>query len=113
MTERDGAGPRTECFIYQLVPGQGWAYDEYHANVWPEVLRALRASGITDYSIYRRGDLVVSVWTRDPSAPPPDLPPEVQQKVTEWRQLMAPLFVAAADVDGQPLQAKRIFSLFP
>ena len=113
MTLPNGSGLRTECFIYELVPGQGHAYDQYHANVWPEVLHALRASGITDYSIYRRGNLVISVRTRDPSTPPPQLPPEVEQKVADWGRTMAPLFVSAADADGQPLYAERIFSLDP
>ena len=102
---------RTECFIYQLVPGQGPLYDEYHANVWPEVLESLHASGISDYSIYRRGDLVISVWTRDTAAPEPDLSPEIQQRVYEWDVLMEPLFVAYQDQHGQPLFATRVFRL--
>lgn len=101
----------TECFIYQLVPGQGPLYDRYHADVWPEVLESLHAAGITDYSIYRRGDLVVSVWTRDLDAPDPDLSPAIRQKVDEWDTLMEPLFIAYEDENGNPLFAERIFRL--
>lgn len=107
----DGPDLRTECYIYQLVPGQGPLYDEYHAAVWPEVLESLHASGITDYSIYRRGDLVISVWTRDLAAPEPHLSPEVRQKVQDWDALMDPLFVAYQDQHGQPLYAEPIFRL--
>lgn len=102
---------RTECFIYQLVPGQGPLYDRYHANVWSEVLESLSAAGITDYSIYRRGDLVVSVWTRYPDAPQPDLSPEIRQKVDEWNTLMKPLFVSYQDENAHPLFAERVFRL--
>lgn len=102
---------RTECYIYQLVPGQGPLYDEYHGEVWPEVLESLHAAGISDYSIYRRGDLVISVWTRDLAAPEPNLSPQVRQKVREWDALMDPLFVTYQDQHGQPLYAERIFRL--
>lgn len=102
---------RTECFIYQLVPGQGPRYDSYHRDVWPEVLQSLRESGITDYSIYRRGDLVISVWTRDVAAPEPVLAPEVRQRVAEWNALTDAMLVAYQDQDGQPLFADRVFRL--
>ena len=102
---------RTECYIYRLVPGQGPLYDRYHADVWPEVRESLRASGITDYSIYRRGDLVISVWTRDLAAPAPELSPEIRQRIHEWDALMEPLFVTYQDEQGQPLFAERIFRL--
>lgn len=101
----------TECFIYHLAPGCGPAYDAYHRDVWPEVQDQLKASGIVDYSIYRRDELVISVTTRDPSAPVPDLGGDVAEKVAQWGALMAPLFVAAADADGKPLFADRIFHL--
>jgi L-rhamnose mutarotase len=113
MSEPAIASPtlRTECFIYQLVPGQGPVYDEYHANVWPEVLQSLNASGITDYSIYRRGDLLISVRTRDIAAPEPELSPETRQRVQEWDVLMETLLVAYQDEQGQPLFATRVFRL--
>jgi L-rhamnose mutarotase len=111
MTRDTEGTVRTECFIYQLVPGQGPLYDRYHADVWPEVLESLRASGISDYSIYRRGDLVVSVWTRDVDAPAPTLSPEIRRRVEEWDVLMEPLFVAYQDENAQPLFAERIFRL--
>lgn len=106
------AGPlRTECFVYHLVPGQGPLYDRYHADVWPEVIESIRAAGVVDYTIYRRGDLVVSVWTRDPDAPAPELDPAVRRRVAEWDALMEPLFVAYQDEHSQPLFAERIFRL--
>ena len=101
----------TECFVYELAPGQGARYDELHRDVWPEVLQSLRQSGITDYSIYRRGDLVISVWTRDLAAPTPTLAPDIRQKVMEWNALTDALLTAYEDENGQPLFAERVFSL--
>jgi L-rhamnose mutarotase len=35
-------------------------YIRLHADVWPEVLDALRKANVTNYSIFRRGDLLFS-----------------------------------------------------
>jgi L-rhamnose mutarotase len=35
-------------------------YERLHAEVWPGVLERLRASHMTNYSIYRHGDLLFS-----------------------------------------------------
>lgn len=108
------SSPKTSaamCFIYRLLPGREADYDRYHAEVWPEVIEEIRASGITDYDIYRRGTLVISVMTRDHDGPTREVPPAVAAKVDEWHALMAPLFEESADEYGQPLYAQRIFAL--
>ncbi len=35
-------------------------YKRYHQAVWPDVLRALSQANVTNYSIYRHGDLLFS-----------------------------------------------------
>ena len=41
-------------------------YDREHQRVWPELLQRLKAIGISDYSIFRRGqDLVLSLRVDD------------------------------------------------
>jgi L-rhamnose mutarotase len=35
-------------------------YERLHAAVWPEVLERLRASNMTNYSIFRHGELLFS-----------------------------------------------------
>ena len=80
------------------------AYDEAHRHVWPEMLRALKSAGISDYSIFRRERLLVLVM-------------EVDDFERAWRQLdndpvnlrwqkeMAPLF--------EPLAGLGIGERFP
>ena len=38
-----------------LRDGQEEAYEKEHATVWPDLLAALRAAGIRDWSIWRSG----------------------------------------------------------
>lgn len=42
------------------------AYDEAHENVWPELLARLKEVGISDYSVFRRGqDLFLVMQVAD------------------------------------------------
>jgi L-rhamnose mutarotase len=39
----------------RLKPGAEAEYDALHEAVWPEVLEAIRAAGVTKWRIYRDG----------------------------------------------------------
>lgn len=95
------------CFIYWLREGAGAEYDRMHREAWPEVRANLDARGAYDYSIFRRGDLVISTLRRPPgvTAGSGEKPP----RIAEWQQLLRPLFSQIADLDGEPLYAERIF----
>lgn len=47
------------AFCLRLREGTGAAYDEAHREVWPEMLALLKSAGISEYSIFRRDELVV------------------------------------------------------
>ena len=42
-------------FTMRLLPGQEAEYRRRHADVWPEMLHALKAAGARDYSIFLHG----------------------------------------------------------
>ncbi len=82
---------RRYAFLLRLRPGAESAYDEAHRNVWPEMLSLLKRAGISEYSIYRRGLLLVLVlrcadfdaaWDQIENDP-------VNRR---WQAAMAPLF---------------------
>lgn len=86
--------------------------DEYvtaHAAVWPDVLDAIRAAGIRDYSVYLIGDRVVGVYECDD--PEESLRIEAAAEATRrWRAYMAELFEPAVATDG-PTYLDEIFRL--
>jgi L-rhamnose mutarotase len=47
------------AFQLRLKDGMGAAYDESHRAVWPEMLALLKQVGISEYSIFRRDELLV------------------------------------------------------
>lgn len=47
------------AFLLRLKPGAGPEYDAAHRHVWPEMLDLLKRSGVSEYSIFRRDELLV------------------------------------------------------
>jgi L-rhamnose mutarotase len=99
------------CFIYHLKPGCGEEYDRLHAQIPPEIVDRIRARGTHDYSIFRRGDLVISVLRRasPDRAGTPD--PATDALQAEWTASLAPLFERTRDENGRELFAHRVFHL--
>ena len=59
----DGSARNTSlnryAFMLRLRPGAEDAYEATHRAVWPEMLSLLKEAGISEYSIYRRDDLLI------------------------------------------------------
>ena len=77
------------AFLLRLRPGTEEAYDKAHAEVWPEMLALLKRAVISEYSIFRRDQLLVlsmhvenfeETWAHI----------EADSINTRWQQAMAP-----------------------
>ena len=86
------------------------AYERDHQNVWPELLAKLKAVGISDYSIFRRGqDLFLVMRVADFEAAWCAL--ENDPVNLRWQQKMAEYFEPVPDLQaGERLAAmKEVF----
>lgn len=83
----------------RLKPGAEERYDAAHLAVWPEVLAAIRAAGVTNWLIFRDGlDLFHYIECENYDraiAQLADLP--VNQR---WQAEMAPMMEVAHDYSG-------------
>ncbi len=71
-------------------------YEREHARVWPELLAKLKAVGISEYSIFRRGqDLVLSLRVDDFDRAWNELDRDPVNR--RWQEFMAPLFEPVPD----------------
>ena len=98
-TEEEKAGGlrlKRYAFMLRLRPGAAAAYEEAHRAVWPEMLALLKRAGISEYSIYRRDELLILAlraadfeltWKEIESDP----------INARWQQAMAPFF---APIEG-------------
>jgi L-rhamnose mutarotase len=102
MTERS-------AFVLQVRPDRIDEYVRAHANVWPEMLDALRAAGIRNYSIFRRGNDVFGYFEAD------DVDAalaymEAQEVNARWQDTMAELLEERVP-DAGPPTLEEIFRL--
>jgi L-rhamnose mutarotase len=85
------------------------AYVEAHRNVWPEMLDALRAAGIRNYTIFRSGNEMFGYFESD------DLDRagaylERQEVSARWQNAMAELLEERVP-DAGPPPLEEIFRL--
>ena len=97
------------AFAFGLRPGTVQEYRRRHDEIWPEMLLLLDEVGISDYSIYAFGDLLVGVlrcsrpWEevqRDLALSP------VQAR---WAAAMADLLEWQLDDDGRLRELDEVF----
>ena len=48
------------CFTFQIKPGSEDEYKRRHDEIWPELVVAIRESGFTNYTLFRRGVQVIA-----------------------------------------------------
>ncbi|WP_395244677.1 L-rhamnose mutarotase [Agromyces sp. MMS24-K17] len=90
----ESTAPQRVCFQLQVDPSRLEEYAERHAAVWPEMLRAIEASGRRNYSLFLREDgLLIGYYeTDDDEASQRAL--EADPRTAAWEADMAPFFVA-------------------
>ena len=65
-------------------------YEQYHQQVWPEILKSIRDSGITAMELYRTGNRLFMIMETDEdfSFAKKKTLDESNPKVQEWEELM-------------------------
>jgi L-rhamnose mutarotase len=114
------------CFTSQVDPAHLAAYREAHANVWPEMLAALRQTGWSDYYLFLSPDgLLVGVVDLPVADGAPTSPQAaaaqayaaaVARMATQpvnarWQAAMAALFASAGQPDQGMVVLEPIFHL--
>ena len=100
------------AFRLRIKAGKEAEYDDAHQKVWPALLGKLKEVGISQYSIFRRGqDLFLFMHIQDFNAAWQALN---QDPVNlKWQQEMATLFEPVPDLkpDEQFAMMKEVFYL--
>jgi len=79
------------AFRLRIKPDAVAAYDEAHRHVWPELLAELKQAGISDYSVFRRGqDLFLVMRVENFDAAWDELAKDPVN--LRWQQEMSKLF---------------------
>jgi L-rhamnose mutarotase len=57
------------CFTFTIKPGTEQEYRRRHDEIWPEMVSALKASGISNYTLFLRDLEVIAYAECEPDAP--------------------------------------------
>ncbi|WP_108398881.1 L-rhamnose mutarotase [Devosia submarina] len=101
------AGLHSEVFILTIRPGRIAEYRRRHNEIWPEMLAALRASGIVHYDIFLHEPSrqvfghILRRHVPDPAAP-------TDPVILRWREFMADVL----DMDGDRPKREPIEQVF-
>jgi L-rhamnose mutarotase len=97
------------AFVLKVRPDRIDEYVEAHRAVWPEMLDALRAAGIRNYTIFRQGNEMFGYFESD------DLEAAGRHMAAQeingrWQDAMAELLEERVP-DGGPAPLEEIFRL--
>jgi L-rhamnose mutarotase len=99
------------CFTFELVQGREQEYERRHQQIWPEMVEALRANGISNYSIFRRGTTVVAYAECEPDHDTAFGAMGATQVNQRWSDWFAELIAELTDANGQLSRLDEVWHL--
>ena len=112
-TAHQGVGPERVCFQLQVDPDRLDEYRERHSAVWPEMLRAIEASGRRNYSLFLRDDGLLIGYVETPSIEEAVAGMATTDVNARWQAEMSEFFEELGDArpDTGFVQLREVFHL--
>ncbi|HWD69832.1 MAG TPA: L-rhamnose mutarotase [Solirubrobacteraceae bacterium] len=103
--------PERVCFVMRVRPEAMEEYRRRHAEVWPEMLDALRRTGWRNYSLFAAGDgtVIGYVETDDFQAALDGMQGEPVN--ARWQTEMTPMFALQSAPDTTLERLEEVFHL--
>ena len=94
-----------------VFPGKLDDYIRCHEEIWPEMVEALRAAGVRNYSIWNNGDEIIGYY-ECPNLEAADAFRAGNETVQHWNEVMKDIMHMDEDAEtGQMLCFRQIFEL--
>ncbi|HEX3803873.1 MAG TPA: L-rhamnose mutarotase [Solirubrobacteraceae bacterium] len=99
------------CFTFTLKPGTEDEYRRRHDEIWPEMVAALRASGIRNYTLFRRGLEVIAYAECEPDAETAFAKMAATDVDKRWSDWFEEVLERRFDDDGQAMSVAEVWHL--
>jgi L-rhamnose mutarotase len=76
-------------------------YERRHADVWPDLIAALKNAGFSNYTLFRRGTEVVAYAECEPTIAEAMGQLESTEVNSRWIEYIRAIMIRAVDVDGR------------
>jgi L-rhamnose mutarotase len=101
------------AFLLKVKEGKTAEYKEYHKEVWPEMLDALRRAAWHNYSLFMRDDGLLFGYFETPDSFQAALDGMSREEINaRWQDFMAPYFEGlGAHADQMMAELEEVFHL--
>lgn len=99
------------CFVSRVAPEHLEVYRERHAAVWPEMLRALRDAGWSNYSLFLSDDGLLVGYFEAASREAAQAAMAATEVNARWQAEMSRLFVSDGSPDEEFVYLPEVFNL--
>ena len=99
------------CFTVDLYEGAADEYKRRHDEIWPELVAAIKAAGLSNYSLFRRGTQVVAYVEATPDAATAFAKVGAHEANARWSAWFEDLIVNLTDSRGQLIAMDEVWHL--
>ncbi len=99
------------CFTFAIKPGTEEEYKRRHDEIWPEMVQALHDSGISNYSLFRRGLEVIAYAECEPDAGTAFGRMQTTEVDARWSKWFEDVIAQRFDDQGEPMTVEEVWHL--
>lgn len=99
------------CFTFELFEGAEDEYKKRHDEMQPEFAEVIRQAGLKNYSLFRRGTLVIGYVEAHPDAATAFAKVGASEYNAKWSEWFRDLIVNQADNHGQMLSLTQVWHM--
>jgi L-rhamnose mutarotase len=105
----DDSGVERVAFVFRLRPGALDEYVRWHDSIWPEMSELIAESGVSDYSIWCHGDLLIGTLKASPDWVTARALMAASPVQAAWSAAMADFIEWDVDADGELPLLREVF----
>ena len=99
------------CFYFEIFEGMEDEYKKRHDQIWPELVADIKAAGFHNYSLFRRGTLVVGYAECEPDVASAFAAMGSSEANVKWAEWFKEVIVNLTDNQGNLLRMTEVWHL--
>jgi L-rhamnose mutarotase len=99
------------CFYFEIFEGMEDEYKKRHDEIWPELVADIKAAGFSNYSLFRRGTLVVGYAECEPDVATAFANMGSSESNVKWAEWFKEVIVNLVDNQGNLLRMTEVWHL--
>lgn len=97
------------AWVLEVRPGYEEEYKRRHDEIWPEMAEAIRAAGIRNYTLFRRGTQVIAYCECHPDVATAFGKIGATEVNRRWSEWFSDIIVALTDEQGELFWAEEVW----